>query len=238
MRAIVLSAMCTAALGACAVEATESVGEATQAVYNNDIFYDKFNDLNQGVIGGQAGWTGECEVVPYATPDKNLECSGPGFQNGRNAMHTFVRPPNRNYHLQFDVWLRDVTVSTHAKVLLEDPPGDGSHARMQIVIGCDNIRAVFEYHNGTTQYLVPPGRCRNNVRYRIACIWRDGGDSFRCGAAEYPTDPVESQFVTIWARDDYGNPERMGSFDRIRLLGGMGYSNGTAVFDKVQVLSD
>lgn len=238
MRAIVLSAMC-AALGACAVEAPESVGEATQAVFNNDVFYDKFNDLNSGPIAGQAGWTGECGVVPYTYPDKNLECTGgPGYQNGRNAMHTFARPPNRNYHLQFDVWLRDVAVSTHAKVFLEDPPGDGSHAVMQIVIGCDNIRAVFEYHATTTTYLLQSRTCLNNVRYRVACIWADGGNSFRCGAAVYPADPIESQFVTIWARDDYGHPETMGPFDRIRLLGGMGQSNGTAVFDKVQVLSD
>jgi hypothetical protein len=195
--------------------------------------------LNAGPIAGQNGWTGERGVVPYAPPDKNLECTGVNWlQNGQNAMHTFIRPPNRNYHLQFDVWTRDVVDSTHGKVFLEDYPGDGSHSILQIAIGCDNIRGTFEYYGNTTQYLMPPHACVNGPHYRVACIWHDGGNAFRCGAAVYPNDPVESQFVTIPALDQYGNLETIGSFDRIRLLGGIGMRVGTTVYDKVQVLSD
>lgn len=53
-----------------------------------------------GPIAWQSGWTGERGVVPYAPPDKNLECSGVnGLQNGQNAMHTFYTPRGRNYHV-------------------------------------------------------------------------------------------------------------------------------------------
>ena len=80
--------------------------------------------------------------------------------------------------------------------------------------------------------------CVNGQRYRVACIWHDGGNAFRCGAAVYPQDPVEANFVTIPALDEYGQPETIGPFDRVRMLGGIGERVGTTTFDKVQILSD
>jgi hypothetical protein len=235
MKAIVVSVICMTGMGACGVADPERTGEVTEAInYGNNIFYDKFNDYYDGSINGQGGWTGNCAV----TPDKNLGCTGgPGLTNGRGALNTFIRPANRNYHLQFDVWTQNVGVQTHGKVFLENPPGDGSHSIFQIVIGCDNIRAVFEYHsNTTTELLHFP--CSNDIHYRVACIWQDHGTYLRCGAAVYPYDPVEANFVTIPALGDGGAYEYIGDFDRVRVLGGMGESSGTTVFDKLQILSD
>ena len=239
MRAIVLSMIWVTGLGACSVADPERVGEATQDLeFRNDIFYDKFDPLAVGSINGQGGWAGNCVVASGVAPDKNLECTGAlGLPNGRGAQHSFVRPANRNYHLQFDVWTRDVTTSTHGKVFLENPPGDGSHTILQFAIGCDNIRATFEYHANTTRGLLS-FPCTNGPHYRVACIWHDGGTAFRCGASVLPNDPVEANFITIPAINETGTPEPIGAFDRIRVLGGIGERTGTTVFDKVQVLSD
>lgn len=243
MKAIMWSMPAVAGLVACGVTepqpAPERVDEAAQAlVYGNDIFYDKFDPLAVGSIHGQAGWTGACAVIPGVAPDKNLACSGvPGLTNGQNALHAFVRPAGRNYHLQFDVWSQGVADATHGKLFLENPPGDGSHTILQLAIGCNNIRATFEYHANTTRNL--PGNFPCNAgHYRVACIWHDGGTEFRCGAAALPSDPVEASFVSIPAINENGVPEPIGAFDRIRLLGGIGERTGTTIFDKVQVLSD
>ena len=240
MKAIVWSMIVTASLGACAVTDREQIGETEQGVFGNDVFYDKFDPLALGSIDGQAGWSGNCSVVSgLQRGDRNLACSGsPALQNGQGAQHTFARPPNRNYHLQFDVWTDGVTDATHGKVFLENAPGDGSTAILQIAIGCTGIRGTFEYHGTTTRPLMPGHDCVNGPHYRVACIWHDGGNAFRCGASTLPADPDESQFVTIPATDDHGNPESIGPFDRIRVLGGIGFRLGTTTFDKVQVLSD
>jgi hypothetical protein len=239
MKAIVLSVIGITGFAACGVADPEQIGEATdEIVFNNNIFYEKFDPLAVGSINGQSGWAGDCLVAAAAAPDKNLECTGgPGLTNGRGAQSSFVRPPNRNYHLQFDVWTRDVVDSTHGKVFLEAPPGDGSNSILQIAIGCDNIRATFEYHANTTRGLLSYP-CSNGPHYRVVCIWHDGGDAFRCGASVLPNDPVEANFITIPAISQTGAPEPIGPFDRIRVLGGIGQRAGTTVFDKVQVLSD
>jgi hypothetical protein len=232
MKVIVLSIVCAAGLGACAAE-PETLSETTQEIdYPNNVFYDKFNFLNDGVIGGQGAWTGNCVVAPYGLPDKNLDCTGQaGLQNGRQAMHAFATPRFRNYHLQFDVWTSGVVDGTHGKLFLEGPPGDGSNAIFQVAIGCDNIRATFKYY-GSTQRTLLSFPCSNGPRYRVRCIWREGGNSFRCGAAVYPNDPVEANFVTI------PTLYPIATFDRVRMLGGIGERQGTTTFDKVQILSD
>lgn len=239
MKAIVLSIVGVAGLGACGVADPEGVSETTQDIeFRNDIFYDKFDSLNAGSINGQAGWVGNCAVAPGIAPDKNLECTGgPGLPNGRGAQHAFFRPANRNYHFQFDVWTRGVVDATHGKVFLENPPGDGSTTILQFAIGCNNIRATSEYHANTTRTLLS-FPCTNGPHYRVACIWHDGGTAFRCGASVLPNDPVEANFITIPAIDENGAPEPIGAFDRVRVLGGIGERVGTTVFDKVQVLSD
>jgi hypothetical protein len=239
MRAIVLRSVWIAVLGACGVAEPESTGEATQEIeYRNDIFYDKFDFLGAGSVGGQAGWSGNCEVVPGVAPDKNLDCTGgPGLVNGRGAMHSFFRPANRNYHLQFDVWTHGVVDATHGKIFLENPPGDGSNALFQIAIGCDNIRASYKYYGHTTKTLLS-FPCSNGPHYRVACIWRDGGTEFRCGASVLPNDPVEANFVSIPAVNQLGHAYPIGPFDRVRVLGGIGQRVGTTTFDKVQILSD
>jgi len=243
MTTIAWSMLAVAGLVGCGVtepqSAPQRVDEATsELVYGNDIFYDKFDSLAAGSINGQSGWAGACTVVAGAAPDRNLACTGSaGLTNGQQALHAFARPPGRNYHLQFDVWTQRVTDATHGKVFLENPPGDGSHTILQLAIGCDNLRATFEYHANTTRTLPGSFPC-NAGHYRVACIWHDGGTEFRCGAAALPSDPIEANFVAIPAIDDNGVPEPIGAFDRIRLLGGIGGRTGTTVFDKVQVLSD
>jgi hypothetical protein len=240
MRGIALSLFCVAGLGACATDSEgvadpEGVAQATQELgYGNDIFYDNFDSYWPGPIGGPGGWTGHC-VVSGGT-DKNLGCTGtPGLQNGQGALHAFYRPPNRRYHFQFDVWTAGVVDATHGKVFLENPPGDGSNTVLQFAIGCNNIRATFEYHaNTSTTLLSFP--CSNGPRYRVACNWADGGTEFWCGASVYPNDPVEN--IRVPALDEYGRPETIGAFDRVRLLGGIGQRQGTTTFDKVQVLSN
>jgi hypothetical protein len=242
MRAIGSSLICVAALSACVADSenvadSERVAETTQELgFGNNIFYDKFDFYAPGPIGGQGGWTGNCVVAPGVPPDKNLDCTGtPGLPNGQGAMHTFYRPPNRHYHFQFDVWTRGVVDATHGKVFLENPPGDGSNTVLQFAIGCNNIRATFEYHaNTSTTLLTFP--CSNGPRYRVACNWVDGGTEFWCGAAVYPNDPVEN--IRVPALSEYGYPEPIGAFDRVRLLGGIGQRQGTSTFDKVQVLSN
>jgi hypothetical protein len=236
MKSIVLTVISMAGV-ACGV-ADPELSRATDDInFGANVFYDKFDPDNVGTINGQ-GWTGNCQVVAGAGADKFLECTGgPGLTNGRGAQATFVRPPNHNYHLQFDVWTRGVVDSTHGKVFLEGPPGDGSNSILQIAIGCDGIRATFEYHANTTQGLMS-FPCSNGPRYRVVCIWHDGGNAFRCGAAVFPNDPVEASFITIPAISGTGAPEAIGAFDRIRVLGGIGERVGTTAFDKVQVLSD
>src|SRR6185436_7672911 len=202
-----------------------------------------FNALNLGSINGQNGWVGNCVVAPGEATnatrgDKNLECTGtPGLPNGQGALHAFERLPNRNYHVQFDVWTRGVVDGTHGKLFLENPPGDGTNTILQFAIGCNNIRATFEYHANTTRTLLS-FPCSNGPHYRVACIWHDGGTEFRCGAAVYPNDPVEANFISIPALNEYGVPETIGPFDRIRVLGGIGERVGTTTFDKVQDLAD
>jgi hypothetical protein len=243
MRVIGMSLFCLATLGACVADSegvadSEVVAETTQEVvrFGNNIFYDKFDFYQPGPIGGQGGWTGNCMVAPGVAPDKNLDCTGtPGLPNGQGAMHTFYRPPNRHYHFQFDVWTRNVVDGTHGKVFLENPPGDGTNTVIQFAIGCNNIRATFEYHaNTSTTLLSFP--CSNGPRYRVACNWVDGGTEFWCGAAVYPNDPVEN--IRVPALSEYGYPEAIGAFDRVRFLGGIGERQGTSTFDKVQVLSN
>lgn len=240
MRAIVLNLILAAGMGACAIDPESlELQETTQEIaFRNNIFYEKFDPLAAGVIGGQAGWTGNCVVAPGAPPDKNLECTGtPGLQNGQGAMHAFQRPANRNYHLQFDVWTRGVVDSTHGKIFLENPPGDGSNALIQFAIGCDNIRAAYKYYGNTSRTLLS-FPCSNGPHYRVACVWHDGATYFRCGASVLPADPVEANFITIPTYNQYGQPETMGPFDRVRVLGGIGQRVGTTTFDKVQILSD
>jgi hypothetical protein len=239
MKGTTLFVFWIAGLGACGVAEPEGIGEATEALtYPNNIFYDKFDSYAVGSINGQGGWVGTCAAAAATAPDKNLRCTGgPGLTNGRGAMNTFIRPLNRNYHLQFDVWTEGVVDSTHGKVFLEAPPGDGTNSILQIAIGCDNIRATFEYHANTTQGLLS-FPCSNGPHYRVACIWADHGNAFRCGAAVSPADPVEASFITIPAIDQNGAPEAIGAFDRVRVLGGIGERTGTTVFDKIQVLSD
>ena len=227
-----------AGLGACGV-ADLDAGQTVQGLtYGNNVFYEKFDPLAVGTIGGQSGWTGDCAVAAATAPDKNLRCTGAaGLTNGRGAMHAFSRPLNVDYHLQFDVWTEGVVDSTHGKVFLEAPPGDGTNSILQIAIGCDNIRATFEYHANTTRGLLS-FPCSNGTHYRVVCIWHDHGDAFHCGASVYPQDPDETNLVTIPAIDANGAPEAIGPFDRIRVLGGIGQRVGTTIFDKVQVLSD
>lgn len=231
MRATVLSMICAAGLGACAIDDPEQVSEATQGIeYRNNIFYDKFDFHAAGSINGQGGWTGNCVVAPGVPPDKNLDCTGaPGLQNGRGALNAFFRPAHRNYRLQFDVWTRDVTDSTHGKIFLENPPGDGTNAILQVAIGCDNIRATYAYYGNSTRTLLA-FPCTNGPHYRVVCTWRDYGNEFLCGASVLPYDPVN--FVSIPV------PYAIGAFDRVRVLGGIGGRLGTTVFDKVQILSD
>jgi hypothetical protein len=244
MKEQVLSMITVAALGACGVADPESIAEATQEAAQTsrfpvDVFYENFNRLNSGSINGQNGWVGDCMVVPGVLPDKNLDCTGaPGLINGRGAQHSFYRPPNRNYHFQFDAWQSGVTEATHGKVFLENPPGNGSTAIIQFAIGCYGVRASFEYHGNTTKQLLSNSTCLNNVHYRVACIWHDGGPEFRCGASVWPADPDESQFVSIPAIGAHGEPEYVGPFDRVRVLGGIGERLGTTTYDKIQVLSD
>src|SRR5262249_37275159 len=156
-------------------------GEMIQGItFGNNVFYDKFDFYAVGPIGGQGGWTGDCSVAAAVAPDKNLRCTGaPGLVNGRQPMHTFSRPPNLACHLQFDVWTDGVTDPTHGKVFLENPPGDGTNSILQIAIGCDNIRATFEYHPNTTHNLLT-FPCSNGPHYRVACIWHDHGNAFHC----------------------------------------------------------
>jgi hypothetical protein len=112
-----------AGLGACGV-ADLDTGQTVQGLtYGNNVFYEKFDPLAVGTIGGQSGWTGDCAVAAATAPDKNLRCTGAaGLTNGRGAMHAFSRPLNVDYHLQFDVWTEGVVDSTHGKVFLEAPP--------------------------------------------------------------------------------------------------------------------
>lgn len=239
MKVIVLSVIVAAGLGACGVSEPELLAEASQEIeYHNNVFYEKFDPLPAGVINGHAGWTGNCVVTPGLAPDKNLDCTGTaGLPNGQGAQRRFVRPPNRNYHLQFDVWTQGVSDATHGKLFLENYPGDGSTAILQIAVGCNNIRATYEYYALTTKTLLS-FPCSNGPHYRVACVWRDGDTAFRCGAAVLPNDPVEANFVTIPAVDVNGNPEPIGPFDRVRVLGGIGQRPGTTTFDKIQILSD
>ena len=248
MKTSIVSVIAIAMLGACAVTDPdgERIGETSRDVavlagpFNVDVFYENFNRLNLGSINGQNGWVGDCLVVPgLERADKNLDCTGgPGLINGRGAMHSFYRPPGRNYHFQFDAWQSGVVDATHGKVFLENPPGDGTHTILQFAIGCLGVRASFEYHGNTSRTLLSNPSCLNGVRYRVACIWHDGGSEFRCGASVYPADPDESQFVSIPAIGDHGEPEYIGPFDRVRVLGGIGQRPGTTTYDKIQVLSD
>jgi hypothetical protein len=247
MKAIVLSMMGVAGLAACAVSDPvsdpEAVGETSQAIiYPNDIFYDKFDSLALGSIHGQAGWVGSnggansCIVVPGVNSyngDKNLDCSYDGSQNGQGAFHTFSRIPGRNYHFQFDTWMSGVNEATHGKVFIEELPGNGSQTRFQFAIGCSGnhtgIRVTFEY-GGPGATLLTDRDCTGH--YRVACIWHDGGTQLRCGASRLPEDPREDQFAVI------NLPEAIGTFSLVRVLGGIGFRQGTTTFDKVQVLSD
>lgn len=245
MKTSILSMIAVAALGACGVADPESParsGEATQEVsrFPVDVFYENFNNLNLGSIHGQNGWAGDCMVVPgVSSADRNLDCTGaPGLTNGRGAQRAFYRPPGRDYHFQFDAWETGVTEATHGKVFLENPPGDGSHTILQFAIGCLGVRASFEYHGNTTRQLLSNRSCVNNVHYRVACIWHDGGTEFRCGASVYPADPDESQFITIPALGDHNEQEYIGPFDRVRVLGGIGERLGTTTYDKIQVVSN
>lgn len=253
MKTRVLSLIAMAALGACGVaesETPEIIAEASQAASENaikapgpwpvDVFYENFNNLNPGIINGQNGWTGDCMVVAGPSAgDKNLDCTGgAGLQNGRGAMHSFYRPPGRNYHFQFDAWQTGVVDATHGKVFLENPPGDGSHAIIQFAIGCTGVRATFEYHGNTSRTLLSSPTCRNGVRYRVACYWQDGGTEYRCGASDTWEDPNPANFISIPALGNNGEQEYIGPFDRVRLLGGIGERVGTTTFDKVQVLAN
>lgn len=249
MKTSVLSLIAVTALGACVAESetpetTDTVAAASQEVampvpgpWPIDVFYENFNNLNLGSINNQNGWTGDCNVVWGMTKlDKNLDCTGsPGLQNGRNAMHSFYRPPGLNYHFMFDAWQTGVVDATHGKVFLENPPGDGSNAIIQFAIGCTGVRATFEYHGNTSRTLLSSPTCRNGVRYRVACYWQDGGTEFRCGASEYPADPDPNTFISIPALGSNGEQEYIGAFDRVRLLGGIGGRVGTTTYDKVQV---
>ena len=241
MKVIVSSMMSVAVLAGCGVSEPESVSEASQEIgYGNNIFYDKFDFDPSGPIAGNAGWTlpagnvTSCIVVPGAGTDKNLDCSYNGATNGQGAMSTFDRPANRNYHFQFDVWMSGVTETVHGKVFLEHGSGDGGGVIFQIASGCTGgevaeISATFEY-NGPTASLLAAKGC--NGHYRVACIWHDAGNQLRCGASVLPYDPVESAFQLI------NTPEPLGPFNLVRVLGGIGYRNGTTTFDKVQILSD
>src|ERR1051325_8277268 len=245
MKVMMLSMMGVAGLGACGVADTETVGEATQEIlYHNDIFYDNFNSLAPGPIAGQGGWesspgaVSSCVVTTASNTDKNLDCTKDGGTNGQGALHRFVTPANRDYHFQFDVWMNGVHDATHGKVFLESGAGTGGSAIFQIASGCspDNmgiyhagIRVTFEYA-GPVAPLLTDVDC--NGHYRFACIWTDQASQLRCGAARLPADPLERDFQLI------NTPEPIGSFNLVRVLGGIGMRDGVTTFDKVQVLSD
>lgn len=235
MRATALSVIWIAGVG-CGVADPDRTGEVTEAInYGNNIFYDKFDDYTPGSIDGQGGWAGDCTAGNGV-----LSCTGgPGFPQGRGALNTFDRPANRNYRLQFDVWTVGVTLTPHGKLFLENPPGDGSKGILQVEIGCGNVSAIFEYHSNTQRDLLN-FKCDGGLgpRIRVVCIWHDLGTEFRCGAAMYPYDPEEANFITIPAVNDVGGYETIHAFDRVRVLGGIGERTGTTVFEKLQILSD
>lgn len=240
MKMIVLSMMSAAALAACGVADSEELGETSQASFGRDVFYENFNSLNLGPVAGQAGWElppgalNSCVVVPGMTNgDKNLDCSYDNSQNGQGALHRFITPPNRNYHLQFDVWMAGVTEATHGKLFLEKGAGTGAGTIFQLATGCSanhaGIRVTFEY-GGPVMNLLTDADC--NGHYRVACIWHDDGLQLRCGASRLPYDPEEAQFQVM------NTPEAIHAFDLVRVLGGIGPRRGTTTFDKIQVLSD
>lgn len=246
MKVIVLSMMSVAGLAACAVADTETVGETRQNVirYGNDIFYDNFNSYPEGPIAGKGGWelppgaVSSCVVKAASSTDKNLDCTNDGSSNGQGALHRFVTPPGRDYHFQYDVWMQGVTEATHGKVFLEYGAGTGAGAIFQLASGCspDNagvyhagIRVTFEY-SGPVQPLLTDVDCGGH--YRVACIWHDHGSVLQCGASRLPYDPVEADFKVI------NTPEPIGSFNLVRVLGGIGNRGGTTTYDKIQVLSD
>jgi hypothetical protein len=238
MKVIASSMMCIAGLAACAVTGDEDVGVASQANFGNDIFYENFNSLQVGPVCGQGGWelppgaASCCRVTAASNTDKNLDCSYDGSQNGQGALHRFITPPGRDYHFEYDVWMSGVTEATHGKVFLESGAGTGGNTIFQFASGCSaghaGIRVTFEYGPGPVLNLLNDADCSGH--YRVACNWSDHGWQLRCGASRLPADPVESQVMNT--------PEPIGSYNLVRVLGGIGMRRGTTTYDKIQVLSN